>query len=149
MAPTLRVGDRIRVDLDKRTPAVGDIVVFHPPAGADPALPRCGARDQGVGHSTACSQPTPRESTQTFVKRVVALPGDKISIVKGRVIRNGTPETGSYLQPCPTPDQCTFRRTITVPAGDYYMLGDNRDASDDSRFWGPVPRRYIIGTVDR
>jgi signal peptidase I len=93
-----------------------------------------------VRHRAACSQPTARESTQTFVKRVVALPGDKISIVNGKVIRNGTRETGSYVQPCPTFAQCTFRQTIAVPEGDYYMLGDNRDASDDSRFWGPVPQ---------
>ncbi len=43
--------------------------------------------------------------------------------------------------------ECTFSRAIRVPAGDYYMMGDNRGDSDDSRYWGPVPQRYIIGVA--
>jgi signal peptidase I len=63
------------------------------------------------------------------------------------VDRNGVKETGAYIQPCPEPATCTFSQTITVPKGDYYMMGDNRDESDDSRFWGPVPQSRIIGTA--
>jgi signal peptidase I len=43
--------------------------------------------------------------------------------------------------------ECNFPKPIVVPAGDYFMLGDNRRASDDSRFWGPVKRSWIIGVV--
>ena len=45
------------------------------------------------------------------------------------------------------PASCTFPKTITVPAGDYYMMGDNRGNSDDSRYWGPVPQSSIIGAA--
>jgi signal peptidase I len=47
--------------------------------------------------------------------------------------------------PCYGLGSCTFAGTITVPRGDYYMMGDNRPDSEDSRFWGPVPRKWIIG----
>lgn len=80
MEPTLSVGQAITVSLNPNyVPAVGDIIVFHPPAGADPATPACGNPDQGAGHPAVCSAPTPSESSQTFVKRVVAGPGDTIS----------------------------------------------------------------------
>jgi signal peptidase I len=85
------------------------------------------------------------ESSQTFVKRVVGLPGDHLRIVNGDVWRNGVQEHGSYIQRCPVAAICTFSKTITVPAGEYYMMGDNRGDSDDSRFWGPIPQKWIIG----
>ena len=50
------------------------------------------------------------------------------------------------MQPQPGAN-CTFPKTITVPAGDYYMMGDNRGDLDDSRFWGPVPQKWIIGVA--
>jgi signal peptidase I len=73
-------------------------------------------------------------------------PGDHLRIVNGHVYRNGVEEGGSYVQPCNTgPSFCTFNETIVVPPGHYFMMGDNRGISDDSRFWGPVPSSWIIG----
>lgn len=147
MVPTLDVGQRVLTNRLVNHPSVGDIVVFHPPKGADPASPICGNPNQGAGHSEACGAPTPAESGQTFIKRVVAGPGDRISIVNGHVIRNGVREKDGYIAPCGMDSSCNFRTTITVPPGDYFMMGDNRGESDDSRFWGPVPDKWVIGVA--
>jgi signal peptidase I len=146
MIPTLAIDQRVLVNRLSTHPGVGDIVVFHPPAGADADTgPQCGDPDQGPGHSQPCDTPTRRESDQTFIKRVVGLPGDTLRIRNGYAYRNGVKETGAYIQPCPEPPICTFSQTITVPKGDDYMMGDNRGESDDSRYWGPVPQSSIIG----
>ncbi len=148
MYPTLHVGQRILVNRLSTHPKLGDVVVFHPPAGANPDNAVCGDPHQGYERDQPCDVPTPRPSGQTFVKRVVGMPGDTLRIVNGHVYRNGVEERGSYIQPCTEgAGQCTFARTIKVPAGDYYMMGDNRGESDDSRFWGPVPQRWIIGVA--
>jgi signal peptidase I len=150
MLPTLRINQRILVDRIGNnfvSPHVGDIVVFHPPKGyaqgcADPAE---GQNESGQDSSHPCGVAQAEPSSQTFVKRVVGLPGDRIRIVNGHVYRNGVPEKDPYIVPCNGIPACNFPGTITVPAGDYYMMGDNRGVSDDSRFWGPVPRAWIIG----
>jgi signal peptidase I len=152
MVPTLQVGQRILVNRLSTHPHVGDVVVFHPPAGATPANTQvqayCGNPAQGYGKSQPCGTPTRGESGQTFVKRVVGMPGDTLRISGGHVWRNGTEEHGSYIQSCTEGfGQCTFSRTVHVPAGMYYMMGDNRGLSDDSRFWGPVPQKWIIGVA--
>jgi signal peptidase I len=147
MVPTLDIGQRVLVNRLAGHPSVGDVVVFHPPHGADPANPVCGDPDQGAGHSQACDTPTSSESSQTFIKRVVAGPGDRISIVDGHVIRNGVRETASYIEPCDQYQFCNFPKTITIPPGHYFMMGDNRGESDDSRFWGPIPDKWVIGVA--
>jgi signal peptidase I len=107
----------------------------------------CGSSAQGSGHAQACDTPTPAESTQTFIKRVVGLPGDHIQIVNGHVIRNGTREKDGYIEQCGVGGFCNFPKAITIPPGHYFMMGDNRGVSDDSRFWGPVPQRWVIGVA--
>ncbi|HEY6396374.1 MAG TPA: signal peptidase I, partial [Solirubrobacteraceae bacterium] len=62
MVPTLTIGQRILANRLINHPSVGDVVVFHPPAGADPSPPTCGSSSQGDGHLQACDGPTPAES---------------------------------------------------------------------------------------
>jgi signal peptidase I len=150
MLPTVRVNQRVlvnRLALDFSSPHVGDIVVFHPPKNyasgcADPAE---GESPAGQDAPAACQVTWKQRSSQTFIKRVVGIPGDRISIQNGHVIRNGKREADSYIVSCDGGEACNFPQTITVPSGDYYMMGDNRPDSEDSRFWGPVPRSWIIG----
>jgi signal peptidase I len=144
MIPTLNINQRILVNRLGGNPSIGDVVVFHPPHGADLPGGMCADPNQGPGHGQACDTPTPQESSQTFVKRVVAGPGDVMSIVNGHVILNGKQEKDSYIIPCAS---CNFRTPIKIPPGDYFMMGDNRPDSEDSRYWGPVPAKWIIGTA--
>jgi signal peptidase I len=150
MLPTLHPGQRILVDrfshLTGSDPAVGDITVFTPPKGADTSV--CGVRGQGPFYNgpashASCTRPTGDKSGSTFVKRVVGLPGDSIAVRNGHVIRNGKPVSEPYASSCTGPE-CNLA-AITVPRGDYFLMGDNRGNSDDSRYWGPVPRDWIIG----
>jgi signal peptidase I len=152
MLPTLAIDQRILVNRMDTDPGIGDVVVFHPPHGADLASGQCAGSQQGFtvdgdALGQACDRPLPSESTQTFVKRVVGLPGDVLQIADGHVIRNGKREPDAYITPCGGVAECTFPRSVRVPAGEYYMMGDNRGDSDDSRYWGPVPQRYIIGVA--
>jgi signal peptidase I len=148
MEPTLAIGQRVLVDRignDFFAPSVGDIVVFHPPAGA--ASQECGIVAKKAGQ--ACARPTRRQSSQNYIKRVVAGPGDTIKIVDGHVILNGKRQHEPFANftGCKNNTDCNYRTPITIPAGYYFMMGDNRDFSDDSRFWGPVPRAWIIGAA--
>jgi signal peptidase I len=147
MLPTVSVGQRVLANRLDTHPSLYDIVVFHPPRGADPAVPVCGDPQQGAGHLQACDQPTQAQSSQTFIKRVVGLPGDVLRIRNGHVYRNGVKEQDSYTEPCGGGPDCNFPRPIRVPPGHYFMMGDNRGESDDSRFWGPVPQQWIIGVA--
>jgi signal peptidase I len=152
MLPTLGIDQRILANRTDTHPGIGDVVVFHPPHGADLGSGQCDDPQQGIAAGgdalgQPCDRPLASESTQTFVKRLVGLPGDVLRIVGGHVIRNGKRESDAYIASCGGGAECTFSRSIRVPAGDYYMMGDNRGDSDDSRYWGPVPQRYIIGVV--
>lgn len=145
MEPTLDVGQRVLVNrflYHFKDPQTGDIVVFHPPAGADEGH-ECGVQPQA---GEACRKPTPERSDQNFIKRIVAGPGDTLSIKQGHPVVNGVmKQDESYILPCGSGGSCDMPKQITIPPDHYFMMGDNRGASDDSRFWGPVPRDWIIG----
>jgi signal peptidase I len=151
MEPTLDINQRIlvnRLAMTTGNPKVGQILVFHPPRNyGSCADPNQGDDVIGEPDAQACDVAQGRPASITFVKRVVGLPGDHLSIRKGRVFRNGKPESDSHTVSCAADVTCSFPRTIVVPRGDYYMMGDNRPDSDDSRFWGPVRRSWIIGQV--
>jgi signal peptidase I len=146
MEPTLDVGQRVLVDRFTHrlgsSPRVGDVVVFHPPVGADSEV--CGARATGAGSGTPCAASVGRRDTQTFIKRVVAVGGDSLAIVDGHVVRNGRRAVEPFAAPCRGGD-CSFPRSIRIPRGSVFLMGDNRGDSDDSRFWGPVPVSWVIG----
>jgi len=85
----------------------------------------------------------PRDPSVSFIKRVVGLPGDQLEIQKGSLLVNGMPVREEYL-PAAFRDSDTFPPT-EVRKGFYFVLGDHRRSSNDSRSWGEVPERYIYG----
>ena len=148
MEPTLQIGQRVLVDRigsHFSSPSVGDVVVFHPPTSETCVNPHQGDNSGGAAAPGACDSVQGGHSSQTYIKRVVGMPGDHLSIRDGHVYRNGHRESDPYAQPCLGAAECNFPATIIVPPGDYYMMGDNRPDSLDSRFWGPVPKAWIIG----
>ena len=154
MVPTLRVGDFILVSksayglrlpvirskiVDLGSPERGDVVVFFPP-----------------------------HEERYFIKRLIGLPGDEVRVVAGVVYINGekmpqaalddTPDddrsvimreqlkgTSHQIQKRLSPTRLSLNFTAVVPEGHYFMMGDNRDNSSDSRVWGPVPADRIVG----
>ncbi len=143
MEPTLDVGQRVLVnrvskhfgDYDR-----GDILVFKPPLGADENV--CGVRHSG---QTSCPRPTPSRSDTNFIKRVVAVGGDRLKVIDGRVYLNGRRQDEPFIRPDSQCGICNLPREITIPKGYYFMMGDNRGQSADSREWGPIPKKWVIG----
>jgi signal peptidase I len=134
MQPTLQIGDRILVNkLSYHLHGVGrsDIVVF-----ARPPMENCGGLP-----------------VKDLVKRVVGLPGDTLSLVAGRVEVNGKPAPepflapGTFTTPGPGSTPYSLARPYQIPAEHYFLMGDNRGASCDSRYWGPIARSLIVGKV--
>jgi signal peptidase I len=150
MEPTLKIGQIVTSNnaaMRAHPPALGDIVVFHPPKNYELGCSDASEGQSGGPGQKPCGVAWKEESSETFIKRVVGLPGDRIAIINGHVYRNGIREKDPYIAPCAGEASCNFPVPITVPRGDYYMVGDNRGESDDSRFWGPVPRAWIIGVL--
>ncbi len=124
MEPTLMIGDRILVDkvsYHLHSVRRGDIVVFATPPGEDAG-----------------------PDVKDLVKRVIGLPGDTISSAGGQVVIDGTPLKESWLVPGTVTTGITTQK---VPAGEYFVMGDNRSDSQDSRFFGPIHQSLIVGRV--
>jgi signal peptidase I len=156
MEPTLVKEQRVLVNRLNKTfggPGVGEIVVFHPPLEAEHEV--CGPtpHQAPIAAGQACEAPVPQESTATnYIKRIVAGPGDEMYVEGGHVFlrKPGSPsfvrEHDPYVNHggCAVAE-CNLKKPIKIPPGHWFMMGDNRGESDDSRFWGPVPAAWIIG----
>jgi signal peptidase I len=145
MVPTLDIGQRVLVDrvtYRYGEPERGDIVVFKPPAGADNNT--CGTSGYDEQRQ-ACPAPTERRSDTNFIKRIVGLPGERLSVRGGRVYIDGRRQKEPWIRPDATCDICDLPQDITIPRDMYFMMGDNRGESADSREWGPVPKKWMIG----
>jgi signal peptidase I len=133
MEGTLRIGDHLIVDKLAYSPAGGTGARLLP------------YRDVRRGDIVVFRYP--RDISETYVKRCLGIPGDRVRMENKRLYVNGVLQHEPYVQhidPRTDPARDSFAE-VTVPAGHYFMLGDNRDNSADSRFWGFVSRENIVG----
>ena len=82
----------------------------------------------------------PRDPKEEYIKRVIGLPGDEVQVMSGQVYVNGQSLDESYLNVT-----MNYTGTWRVPAGQLFVLGDNRNNSSDSHDWGTVPMNYVVG----
>lgn len=138
MEPTLLVNDRIIVEKISylfNEPKRGQIIVFYPP-----------------------KSPAIEDNTKAYIKRVIGLPGDRISIFNGKVFVNNNPLQEPYIAEPPKyvlpsqkqnleslSDSGGEQAVIIVPPNYYWVMGDNRNNSNDSHIWGFLPKQNIIG----
>ncbi len=118
MLPTLEINDRLiieKLSYDFGTPQRGDIVVFHPPD-------ELGTKD-------------------AYIKRLMGRPGDVVEVKNGQLFINGEPQVEPYIVAKPDYQY----GPVTVPPDAYLVLGDNRNESFDSHYWGFVPQDHLIG----
>ncbi|HUY05098.1 MAG TPA: signal peptidase I, partial [Candidatus Paceibacterota bacterium] len=84
-----------------------------------------------------------------YIKRIIGLPGETVSIVRGNVTITAADGTNIILnEPYIVDEDATYTKKVTLGAGEYFVMGDNRPNSSDSRVWGVLPRKDIIGRVD-
>jgi signal peptidase I len=125
MEPTLHIGDRLlveKVSYRLHPPRFGDIVVFQPP----PQL-----ADYGYTHK------------QAFIKRVIGTPGETVVVAHQQVFIDGTPLPEEYILEPPEYEMLP----LDVPPGTVFVMGDNRNDSNDSHVWGVLPEANIIGVA--
>ena len=145
MEPTLDVGQRVladRVSFRFSEPERDDIVVFHPPVGSQGN--RCGVEN---APNEACPTPIDEPADTNYIKRVVGVPGDRLKVVDGQVFIDGEPLDEPYVRGSATCGICNLPKEVTIPPGHFFMMGDNRGQSADSREWGPVPEEWIVGNA--
>jgi signal peptidase I len=128
MTPSLPRNSRIIVKTAVGTPKRGDVVIFRASEGTDPSVTR-------------------------LVKRIVGLPGETLTSVDGTLLVDGEPLDESYLPPGTVTDCAAYSEGCfpagPIPENEYFMLGDNRPASKDSRFYGSIPRDSITAVALR
>ena len=147
MVPTLEIGQRVLVNRIGNRFGDPEHRRRHglPSARAAPRT-RTSAAIQHKDDQP-CPMPTKTKADVNFIKRIVAGPGDTLAIVDGHAVLNGKRQKEPFIRDCQGGEQCNFPTPITIPPDHYFMMGDNRGASDDSRYWGPVPRKWIIGNA--
>ncbi|WP_375494927.1 signal peptidase I [uncultured Nostoc sp.] len=121
MEPTLQINDKLIIDkisYDFSSPKRGDIIVFNP-----------------------TKKLTLENFHDAFIKRVIGLSGEKVAVKNGKVYINNVPLQENYLEAKPDYQW----GPVVVPADSYLVLGDNRNNSYDSHYWGFVPRNKIVG----
>src|SRR3989338_7863245 len=123
MVPTLHTGDYLiteKLSYRFKDPKQGEIIVLK----------------------------NPRDESQDFIKRIIAVPGDTIQIINNVVYLNGQPLQETYLPsdtPTPAGAFLTEGSLVKVASNQYFVFGDNREHSSDSREWGPVTKEEIVG----
>ncbi len=125
MQPTLFIGDRLiveKVSYRLHPPQSGDIVVFQPPLRFSPQA---------------------ETTKQAFIKRVVATPGQTVMVTQHKVYVDGVPLSEPYILEAPSYEMAP----VQVPPGGVFVMGDNRNDSNDSHVWGVLPEGNIIGVA--
>lgn len=147
MLPTLQINDRLIIDKVTyrfQDPQRGDIVVFMPPETASICfgdIPKPPLDGSDKASPTPDAQQNNPKLKDAFIKRVIGLPGDTVEVKNRQVYVNKQPLREKYIDDAP---EYEFG-PVTVPAGKYLVLGDNRNNSCDGHYWGFVPRENIIG----
>jgi signal peptidase I len=125
MSPTFPDSEYLlteKVSYYAQEPARGDVVVFTPPP--------------------------PQPQTDEFIKRVIGLPGERVMVKGGRVYINDKLLVEPYIADTVYTSGGSFLpdgENYTIPSGQYIVMGDNRDHSSDSRFWGPITKKVMSG----
>lgn len=116
MEPALKNGDRIIINRSFDKLERGDIVIFY----------------------------YPKDQSKSYIKRIVGLPNEELEIRGSKVLINGQKLNEPYVNP--KNDQAGLsHEPVKIPEDSYYVMGDNRDNSNDSRVWGALPRKFIYG----